>query len=207
MRECLLQPIPEMELAAKLLDSAADALMMGDKALAARLLRESDFKRITQYMIKLVGPLSEHIHKQTKLPEVLPKADRHETRMPPASIQRKIFSRDGWRCRFCGIRVISREGRKTFLDLFPNECHWSAIEYDRHSALYAMAVSLDHLVPHSRGGTNVEDILVTTCFCCQFGRGQYTIEEVELSDPRSRPPEVDDWDGLERLGGFTADAI
>jgi hypothetical protein len=41
--------------------------------------------------------------------------------------------------------------------------------------------------------------LVTACQACQYGRGRHALEEFGLSDPRERPPVVDDWDGLTRL--------
>ncbi|WP_425342692.1 HNH endonuclease [Piscinibacter koreensis] len=62
-----------------------------------------------------------------------------------------------------------------------------------------MAASLDHVVPHSRGGTHELSNLVTACYCCQFGRGEWTLAESELADPRHREPIVDGWDGLDRL--------
>lgn len=42
MRRCLLEPIPELELAAKLLDAAADALLLGYTALARELIAEAE---------------------------------------------------------------------------------------------------------------------------------------------------------------------
>jgi len=42
MRRCLLEPSPELELAAKLLDAAADALLLGYTALARELIAEAE---------------------------------------------------------------------------------------------------------------------------------------------------------------------
>jgi 5-methylcytosine-specific restriction endonuclease McrA len=73
-------------------------------------------------------------------------------------------------------------------------------EYQRHAALYAMASSLDHIVPHGgRGGRLAYDNFVTACYCCQFGRGEWTLEESGLNNPMLRSPVVDAWDGLSRL--------
>lgn len=199
MRQCLIPPIPELSLAVKLLDAAADALFIGNRDLASLLVVNADIPAIASYTKKIVGPLSEEVHRQTTLPVVLPKTERHKVRMPQASAQGKIFERDGWRCRFCGVKVIAREARNLLVKLFPDETHWGPIEYDRHTALYALASSLDHVVPHSRGGANETGNFVTACFCCQFGRGQFTLEEVQLTDPRLREPVNDGWDGLIRL--------
>ena len=126
MRQCLIPSIPELSLAAKLLDAAADALLIGNRELASSLIASADIPALATHTQRIVGPLSEDIHKQTKLPSVLPKSERHEARMPPASVEREIFERDGWHCRFCGAKVIAREARNLLVKLFPDETHWGA---------------------------------------------------------------------------------
>ena len=202
MRRSLLQPIPELKLASKLLDAAADALIFGHLELASNLIAGSDIEEIMDYTIRIIGPLSKEVHRQTHRPKPLPKDQRDPTRMPTQSVQYEIFNRDGWRCRFCGTPVISRKARSVLVSTFPAETQWKNKEYDRHSALYSMAVSLDHVEPHSRGGKNEIGNFVTACYCCQFGRGEWTLEESELLDPRDFDPIVDTWDGLSRLEGF-----
>jgi 5-methylcytosine-specific restriction endonuclease McrA len=58
--------------------------------------------------------------------------------------------------------------------------------------------SLDHAVPRSRGGSNEESNLLTVCWPCQFGRMDWTYEEVEIADPRTCAPHprLADWKGL-----------
>jgi hypothetical protein len=41
--------------------------------------------------------------------------------------------------------------------------------------------------------------IVITCAACNYGRAQYTLEEVGLIDPRLREPVRSNWDGLERF--------
>lgn len=199
MRQCFITPIPEIELAAKLFDAAADALILGDKPLAGSLIAKADIPSIMEYAVRIVGKLSMEVHRRTKLPNTIPKDSRDCNRMPTESVQRTMFERDGWRCRYCGIKVLSRRARGVLIKTFPTETRWTHPEFKRHAALYVMAASLDHIVPHSRGGRNDPENFVTACYCCQFGRGQWLLEEVELADPRDRIPIAGDWDGLTRI--------
>ena len=199
MRHSILTPIPELEEAALLLDAAANAIIAGKTHLAAALIRQADIPEIMVYAKRAVGPLSVDVHRVLRRPKCLPKAERDPLRMPSQREQRTIFSRDGWLCRFCGTKVICKLARSLITRVFAIESNWTSAEFQRHSALYALASSLDHVIPHGRGGKNEYENYVTSCYCCQFGRGEWTIEEAELEDPRSRAPLVNGWDGLARL--------
>jgi hypothetical protein len=48
-------------------------------------------------------------------------------------------------------------------------------------------------------GDNSMENMVTVCFVCQFSRGEWLLDEAGISDPRERPPVVDEWDGLLRV--------
>lgn len=203
MRNSFLYPIPEIYRAVNLLDLAANALLKNDQELAASLLVKADMPEIKQFYRLIAGHTNPVIHWQSSQPkDVIPKDQRVEKRMPTNRTEQKIFDRDGWRCRYCGTKVISRVARKIFIERFPIETHWVSSEYERHSALHSQAASLDHVLPHSRGGTNNTTNLVTACGPCQFGRNQWTLEEVGFKDPRERSPILDDWDGLSRLEGL-----
>ena len=202
MRQSLLTPIPELDLAARLLDAAAEAILVDRTALAGQLIVQADFPEIMDYAKRLVGKMSLEVHRVTQRPTDDEKPTRDSTRMPTKAEQSAIFARDGWRCRFCGIKVICRSARSVLTRMFHIQAHWTSLEFQRHSALYAMASSLDHVVPHSRGGKNEASNFVTACYCCQFGRGEWKLNEVELMDPRDREPVVDSWDGLCRIAGL-----
>lgn len=202
MRRCLLEPIPEFAITTDHLTKSADSLLHNDIDGAREFLIQSDIPALMEFTIKVVGPLSVEVHRNITMPKVLPKEDRIAQRMPSLRNRTEIYERDGWQCRFCGIKVVSTKARSIFLKLFPSETHWGGPEYERHAALYATAVSLDHVVPHSRGGDNDDSNLVTACFCCQHGRGQWLLDEMDLIDPRERPPIVDGWDGLCRMNAY-----
>ena len=151
------------------------------------------------YAVSIVGKMSVNVHRQVKRPKCLPPPERDLTRMPSKAEQDEIFSRDGWRCRLCGVKVICKTARSILTKIFPIETHWTGPEFQRHSSLYALASSLDHIEPHGRGGKNDSANFVTACYCCQFGRGEWTLAEVEIFNPLVREPVVDAWDGLTRL--------
>ena len=116
-----------------------------------------------------------------------------------------IFERDGWHCRFCGIRVIDPEARKQLSKLVPCESRewcpalqWGGGNLDKHACIAVMA-SPDHVLPKSWCGSNDPCNLVTACYPCQFSRMEYRIKDCGILDPRNRDPVNNGWDGLRRV--------
>lgn len=62
------------------------------------------------------------------------------------------MARDGYRCVYCGVAASD------------------------------MTLSLDHLMPRSRGGDNTDANLVTACFPCNGEKRDRTIAEWSASD-------------------------
>jgi hypothetical protein len=79
-------------------------------------------------------------------------------------LREELFDRDGWRCQYCADRVTEE------------------------------TVTLDHLVPVSKGGTNEPENLVTTCLICNSLKSGRTYEEAAadilsaLSERRNEYP-------------------
>ncbi|MCE1194805.1 MAG: HNH endonuclease [Acidovorax sp.] len=190
--------------AADLLSSAADCLLAGDTSDARQLVSEADMPVIGAYTALVTGAVNPLLHWQSTVPTAGAGPERSAQRMPSASAEHAIYARDGWRCRYCGTRVIDRSMRALLHRCLPDVARWGARNADKHTALAALSASLDHILPHSRGGTNDEPNLVTACNACQFGRGQWTLEEVGFFDPREHPPVLDEWDGLTRLSRLAA---
>ena len=206
-RRCFMSPIPELSAAADLLDQAADAVLDGDLTLARQLITQADMPLIAAYTAFITGAVNPLVHWQIAMPSEST-TPRSAQRMPSASRERAIYERDGWRCRYCSTCVIDRGMRSWLHKCIPESARWGKRNAEKHSALAALSASLDHVLPHSRGGTNDESNLVTACNACQFGRGQWTLEEVGFADPRQFPPDLNAWDGLTRLARshiFTTD--
>jgi 5-methylcytosine-specific restriction endonuclease McrA len=202
MRNSFLPLIPELETAIELLDKAAHAMLAHDFDTARELIAQADIKEVCEFNAKITGPTDPAIHWQsTTPPSAVPSNERASVRMPTSKEEQAIFERDGWRCQYCGCRVISKRARSVLTKIFPSEARWGRANSDKHCALVTLTASLDHILPHSRRGTNEPSNLVTACGPCQFGRNQWTLEEVGFNDPRERPPITDSWDGLIRIVG------
>lgn len=205
-RACFLPPIPEIHSAADLLAEAADALLAANHELARERLRQADIPAVFEHARKIMGREDPQIHRRRTVDAARQSGGRSEKRMPSAPVIKSIYTRDGWRCRFCGCRVILPEARKKMMAMLPDAIRWSGPDKGRHAAFYALNAVPDHVIPHAVGGGNDPDNLVTACWPCNFGRMDHSLEEFGLIDPRSRPPVVDGWDGLCRLLGYARNA-
>ncbi len=201
LKTCLLDPIPEILEAARLLEAAVSAHQEGKPALADELIRAADKPEITDWTEALWGaggPWSRPLHVENPKP-FIPKEKRVQMRMPTSADKRTLLQRDGFRCRFCGIPLIRAETRSKIRDAYPDALRWGPRNPDQHAGFQAMWLQFDHLLPHARGGTNEQDNLLVTCAPCNYGRSNLTLEEIGLADPRLRAPERSAWDGLERF--------
>jgi 5-methylcytosine-specific restriction endonuclease McrA len=196
LRTCLLNPIPEIEEAARYLDDAVIAHLAGQFELAKSMLRRADMPALRE---RWTEPLWGRSHKLSTLAEDLPVIAKYEQRMPSPKDERQLLERDGHHCRFCGIPVIRKEVRDRIKKVYPGELRWGRKNTEQHTAFQAMWLQYDHLVPHARGGNNALANLVITCAPCNFARMNDTLEEVGLLDPRDREPVRSTWDGLERF--------
>jgi 5-methylcytosine-specific restriction endonuclease McrA len=110
----------------------------------------------------------------------------------------EIFRRDSWTCRYCGGKTIPIAVLRLLSSLYPEEFphhpNWKAGQV--HPAYLLISTSLDHLQPGARGGGwNDPDNLVTSCWPCNTGKADFTLDELgwtllSVADVRS------DWSGL-----------
>jgi hypothetical protein len=195
------EPIQEIREAARLLDEAVSAHLRGDRTAAAQRIVQANIPAISCWCESIWGKNSPHIQfvGLANAPAILAKELRKKPRMPVQAVKNTLIERDGYHCRFCGIPVIRSEVRKRISGAYPELDIWGVGNINQHAAFQTMWAQFDHILPYTRGGTNEIDNLVITCAPCNFGRMQYTLEEVGLSDPRMRAPFRSTWDGLERF--------
>jgi hypothetical protein len=199
LRNSLRPATAEHEQAADLLSAAADAFLDGSTELASQHLRSADFPVLFRFGRLLMDRRDPEVAWPRRLRSVpKPAVTRVKERMPSAAEILELYIRDGWRCRYCGCRVIYGRACDVLRKAFPDEVHWPA-SGQSHGGFLALTATPDHVVPHARGGDNSPGNLVTTCWPCNFGMEHDSLDELGLSDPRLRPPVVDGWDGLTRL--------
>ncbi len=201
LRQCFRTPVPEIALAARLLDDAVTAHLLGHASIAEQLIRMANLREISDWTDSIWGKASPYVRyrKVADGPSILNSKQRVKSRMPSQADRRILLQRYGYHCLFCDIPLIRSEIRKLLKRFYPSALLWGDTNATQHAAFQAMWVQYDHVIPHARGGDNNLDNFVITCAACNFGRMEKTLAEVGLEDPRKREPFRSDWDGLERL--------
>jgi 5-methylcytosine-specific restriction endonuclease McrA len=200
-RQCLREPIVEIVEAARLLDAAVTAHLMGRRDVTEQLIRLADMPVLRDYTESLWGAKSPHVQYRAvaDAPAHLDDESRAKERMPTPAEKVALFQRDGHHCRFCGIPVIRREIRERIRKVYPDALRWGTKNAEQHAAFQLMWATYDHVLPHSRGGTSELQNTIIVCQPCNCARMHYTLDEVGLLDPRLREPARSAWDGLERF--------
>ena len=194
------EPIFEFFDAARYLDAAISAHLNGQSEIAEKLFGLANDPAIWEWTDSIWGKSSLYVtvNKQPRL-HTTPKV---KVRMRTTEQKHQLHKRDGFHCRFCGIPVIRAEVRKIIHKAYLNSVPWGRTNATQHAAFQCMWAQYDHVVPHSSGGTNDLNNLIITCAACNFGKMEFTLEELGLLDPRDFMPTQSQWDGLERIKGI-----
>lgn len=215
----LVEPPPPVEIAADLLGLAAAALESPIKPGLNR--REQDRARRRQLAVAhacaraidwtamhwfwFEGGLEWERRHDGAAHEV--RADQRANPTIPTAVKREVLARDGYRYRYCRIRVVTSPALTKLEELLPAALPmWPAergpAEVVTHSAQSVMRLTWDHVVPRSVGGGNTAENVVVSCGTCNYMKGSCTLEELSLRNPFDRDPlPAPGWDGLDgRLG-------
>lgn len=132
-------------------------------------------------------------------PEEVPLPHRDSQRSPKP-FENQVFARDGYKCRYCGIRLVAPLVLKTLIkDLDTTKFRRGPRNKDTHGILCIFYPSADHVIPWNLGGRSNMDNLVTSCVPCNFGKSQFTVEQINIENPLLRTSKDDGWDGLMSL--------
>ena len=115
-----------------------------------------------------------------------------------AKYQTQIYQRDGYKCRYCAIRVVDTKALMK-MEKMVGEKYFKVkgTNSERHGVAIALRATVDHIKPLSRGGRTNMTNLVTSCWSCNYGKLNATLEQLGISNPlkrRSNPNRY--WNGL-----------
>jgi len=101
----------------------------------------------------------------------------------------EILKRDNFRCRYCGRTVIPSIWLKEIhLHIGSQFFPIGRKNSDRNGYFLNLCATLDHVLPHSLGGQTNPNNLVTSCWPCNYGKMNWTLEQIGLEDPFLREP-------------------
>ncbi len=129
-----------------------------------------------------------------------PKVSKQRKRMPGIKIERELNIRDGYRCRYCQRRILTKD----FLNLFVEKLNYVGFQkgpgnINAHGIILIHSTVLDHITPHAFGGENSEDNLVTSCYPCNYGKAEFSLDQLAIENPMLRGPILDEWQGMQNL--------
>ena len=108
-----------------------------------------------------------------------------------------MFERDGYYCRYCGIKLISQDFILIFIKKLDSELlKRGKTNLTTHGIIHIAWPVADHVQPWNQGGRTDLSNLVSSCATCNYGKDGYTIEQLGISNPFDRAPISDDWNGF-----------
>lgn len=125
----------------------------------------------------------------------------------PLATQVQVLFRDGWLCRYCHGPVVFSYSLKYLQDFvtekgFPTPLAYYHERYRRDASPLCdhLAAVIDHVEAHSRGGSSLEDNLVTACNKCNLKKSAKQASSLkEHRKPKGKYGEPKRWDGMSSL--------
>lgn len=170
---------PGVEVAPDLVRLAVDALDASRPLMAQSFLRALDWTAFESFWLE-AGLESGRRHDNSAHTK---NGDASKARAIPKSVKLAVAQRDGWRCRYCMLRVVSAPILKALQVQFPAYMPLGARAVDDHPAHRVIRCTQDHLVPHAGGGLDDPGNLVTSCGACNFQKGNCALDELSLRPP------------------------
>ena len=126
----------------------------------------------------------------------LPKVPPNGSKEISDELLKQVLERDGYRCMYCGCRLIAREvwesletlssshGRHLIKKLNQRQ---GVTDEEVTGLIFATWPFADHVLAFSRGGCTNLDNLVASCFACNYGKDNFTCDELGIANPLSNP--------------------
>ena len=121
-----------------------------------------------------------------------------ETNKSFSKYEAQVYKRDGYQCRYCGLRVIDTKSLLKMEKIVGKQFFQvKGKNSERHGVALALRATIDHVKPLSRGGRTRIDNLVTSCWSCNYGKLNATLEQLGISNPlKKRSNPRSNWNGL-----------
>ena len=104
-----------------------------------------------------------------------------------SKFESRLFARDNYKCRYCSDPVISKKMFKEANSVIGSSFLPLGRTNLTRSGFYLMFVAtLDHVTPWSLGGKTDESNLVTSCWSCNYGKANFTVEQIGLRNPMNK---------------------
>lgn len=179
------------------------AAINGEHALGLKHLEMTRHLEIREWYVTSAHIAGPRRHAELGYPEALePEVPEHarDTRRITTTLARSVLERDRYQCRYCHIPVIFTAEAKMLQMLFGAE-NFRVSRSNRlaHGTMRAFYNSFDHVVPLSRGGKSSMDNVVSACYPCNFGKDNYTLNQLGLLSPFESMPEMNNHDGFTTL--------
>ena len=101
-----------------------------------------------------------------------------------SKFEQSLFARDNYKCRYCSDHVIPKKVfKKANSRIGSQHLPLGRTNLTRSGFYLIFVATLDHVVPWSLGGRTDESNLVTSCWTCNYGKANFTIEQIGISNP------------------------
>ena len=193
-------PPPEyFERAGVLFTSSVQELVQGNFTSAIELLGECQSDLVGTFFIEH-GQQSAYYRvlnrKEIDRANRLSKVTNPTPRLRP-KVEREVFVRDSFRCRYCGLRIVQKDVFQEYSRILGSNLFSVARKNSlRNGLTLGLRGVGDHVDPYAGGGETTLENLVTSCYSCNFGKAGYTLKQLGIEDPRLRNPINDSWRGL-----------
>lgn len=198
-KRCPLPPPDYFESCLDQFIKAYSAATQGNITESVSLLSKTRSEDLRQWFVEH-GQMSgwHHRVKLLKLQKPENYAGELETNKRIAPFEKEVYARDGYRCRYCQIRVVDFKVLKSMEKLVGGENFKASGTGNqiRHGISLTFRATADHVLPMSYGGRTAMENLVTSCWNCNYGKYNALLEQMNLENPIYYPtPNNLKWDG------------
>lgn len=179
-------------------ESAVNDLINGNRDACLNKIIHIRSEEITNWYIEHGQMSGRHRKLTLKItpPSIISKEFRVSVRSPK-QFQNAVFERDGYRCRYCGNKLISQDFTRLFIKELGSPIFKKGnTNLSTHGIIHITWPVADHVTPWNQGGKTDLTNLVSSCAPCNYGKDGYTIEQLGIQNPFSRSPITDNWKGL-----------